>query len=99
MKIKFNDVANAISVASGVTLAAVIAAGSYVYVNRETIIEEVKEAAIEAAMESIGIPSGLGGAVPELPQGASDLPATGGSVGSAAGSVGGSMLPIPNSPL
>ncbi len=98
MKIKFNDVANAISVASGVTLAAVIAAGSYVYVNRETIIEEVKEAAIEAAMESIGIPSGLGGAVPpvELPDGAADLPATGGAVGSIGG---GSILPVPNSPL
>ena len=59
MKIKFNDIANAISVASGVTLAGIIGVGSYVYLNKDAIIEDIKEAAIESVMGGMG-----GGALP-----------------------------------
>ncbi len=59
MKFKFNDIANAISVISGVSLAGIIGVGSYVYVNKDAIIEDIKEAAIESVMGGMG-----GGALP-----------------------------------
>mgnify|MGYP001254737796 FL=1 len=68
MKFKFNDIANAISVASGVTLAGIIAVGTYVFVNKDAIIEDIKEAAIESVMSGMG-----GGLTPELPVGRPDL--------------------------
>tara|TARA_B100001996_G_scaffold89109_1_gene66097 strand:- start:480 stop:752 length:273 start_codon:yes stop_codon:yes gene_type:complete len=68
LKFKFNDIANAISVASGVTLASIIAVGTYVYVNKDAIIEDIKEAAIESVMGGMG-----GGLTPELPVGTPDL--------------------------
>ena len=70
MKFKFNDIANAISVASGVTLAGIIAVGTYVFVNKDAIIEDIKEAAIESVMGGMG-----GGLTPELPIGTPDLAA------------------------
>ena len=71
MKFKFNDIANAISVASGVTLAGILAAGTYVFVNKDAIIEDIKEAAIESVMG--GLDSGI---APELPLGTNDLPSS-----------------------
>ena len=68
MKLKFNDIANAISVASGVTLAGILAVGTYVFVNKDAIIEDIKEAAIESVMGGMG-----GGLTPELPIGTPDL--------------------------
>ena len=68
MKFKFNDIANAISVASGVTLAGIIAVGTYVFVNKDAIIEDIKEAAIESVLGGMG-----GGLTPELPVGTPDL--------------------------
>ena len=65
MKLKFNDIANAISVASGVTLAGIIGVGSYVYLNKDAIIEDIKEAAIESVL------GGMGGG--SLPIGTPDL--------------------------
>ena len=65
---KFNDIANAISVASGVTLAGIIAVGTYVFVNKDAIIEDIKEAAIESVMSGMG-----GGLTPELPVGTPDI--------------------------
>ena len=59
MKFNFNAIANAISIASGVTLAGIIGVGSYVYVNKDAIIEDIKEAAIESVMGGMG-----GGALP-----------------------------------
>jgi hypothetical protein len=58
-KVSFNTIANVLASVSAVGLAAVIGAGSYVYVNREAIIEDVKEKAIEAVMQQVG--GGLGG--------------------------------------
>jgi hypothetical protein len=71
MKFKFNDIANAISVASGVTLAGILAVGTYVFVNKDAIIEDIKEAAIESVMGGLG---GAAGIAPELPLGTNDLP-------------------------
>ena len=72
MKFKFNDIANAISVASGVTLAGIIAVGTYVFVNKDAIIDDIKDAAIES------VTGGMGG---DLPIGARDLAPSGGTAG------------------
>ena len=72
MKFKFNDIANAISVASGVTLAGIIAVGTYVFVNKDAIIDDIKDAAIES------VTGGMGG---DLPVGAPDLAPSGGTAG------------------
>ena len=73
MKFKFNDIANAISVISGVSLAGIIGVGSYVYLNKDAIIDDIKESAIESVMGGMG--GGLGGAGlgGSLPTGTPDL--------------------------
>tara|TARA_B100001175_G_C18881231_1_gene344442 strand:+ start:87 stop:347 length:261 start_codon:yes stop_codon:yes gene_type:complete len=68
MKFKFNDIANAISVVSGVSLAGIIGVGSYVYLNKDAIIDDIKDAAIESVTGGMG--GALGG---DLPVGAPDL--------------------------
>ena len=88
MKIKFNDIANAISVISGVSLAGIIGVGSYVYLNKDAIIDDIKDAAIESVVGGMG-----GGA---LPIGAPDLAAP---ADQAAAPSAGFGLPAPNSPL
>ena len=90
MKIKFNDIANAISVISGVSLAGIIGVGSYVYLNKDAIIDDIKEAAIESVVGGMGA-GALGGA------GALDLqlPADQASTPPSAG-LG---LPAPNNPF
>ena len=67
MKFKFNDIANAISVVSGVSLAGIIGVGSYVYLNKDAIIDDIKDAAIESVVGGMGA-GALGGAA-----GANDL--------------------------
>ena len=69
-------VINVIAVASAVVSAAVVGSGVFVFVNRDSIIDNVKQQAIEAALGSLG---GLGG--DSLPTGASDLPSLGASPG------------------
>ena len=64
-KFSFNSIANVISIISGVSLAGIIGVGSYVYVIKDAIIDDIKHAAIESVMGGIG-----GGA---LPIGAPDL--------------------------
>ena len=71
MKFNFNAIANAISVVSGVTLAGIIGVGSYVYLNKDAIIDDIKDAAIESVMGGMG--GSLGGGA--LPIGAPDLAA------------------------
>ena len=73
MKIKFNDIANAISVISGVSLAGIIGVGSYVYLNKDAIIDDIKDAAIESVVGGMGA-GAVGGAVGGL--GAPDLALT-----------------------
>ena len=89
MKFKFNDIANAISVVSGVTLAGIIGVGTYVFVNKDAIIDDIKDAAIESVTGGMG--GALGG---DLPIGAPDL-----APGNAASSGAGLALPVPGLPL
>ena len=89
MKFKFNDIANAISVASGVTLAGILAVGTYVFVNKDAIIEDIKEAAIESVMGGMG-----GGLTPELPIGTPDLAPPADSAAAPSAGLG---LPTPSS--
>jgi hypothetical protein len=60
-KFSFNNIANVISIASGVSLAGIIGVGSYVYLNKDAIIDDIKEAAIESVMGGMGA-GALGGA-------------------------------------
>ena len=64
-------IVNVVALASGVVSLAVVGSGLFVFVNRDSIIDNVKQQAIEAALGSLG---GLGGA---LPTGANDLPSVG----------------------
>ena len=85
---KFNDIANAISIISGVTLAGIVGVGAYIYVNKDAIMDNIKDVAIESVM------GGLGGGLsaPDLPIGAPDLAPS-------AGQSAGLGLAIPSSPL
>lgn len=83
MKFNFNAIANAISVASGVTLAGIIGVGTYVYVNKDAIIEDIKKDAIESITSGSAIGGALTGDIgtpkASTPQGASlGLPVPGG---------------------
>ena len=65
---------NVLAIASAAVSVAVVGTVGYVYVNREAIIEDVKEKAMEAVLGGAG---GLGGAAglggSELPLGSNDL--------------------------
>ena len=69
-KISFNGIANVLASISAVGLAGIIGVGSYVYLNKDAIIEDIKEAAIESVVGGMG--GSLGG---DLPIGAPDLAA------------------------
>ena len=84
-KFSFNNIANVISIASGVSLAGIIGVGSYVYLNKDAIIDDIKDAAIESVVGGMG-----GGA---LPIGAPDLAAP--SDSAAAPSVPSAGLGVP----
>ena len=88
-KLSFNSIANAISVISGVSLAGIIGVGTYVFVNKDAIIDDIKDAAVESVM------GGMGGAA--LPIGAPDLAAPADQA--AAPQSAGLGLPAPNSPF
>ena len=60
---------NVLAVASAAVSVAVVGLGGYVYLNREAIIEDVKE----KAFGSIGVALGGGGLGGDLPIGAPDL--------------------------
>ena len=91
MKINFNDVANAISVVSGVSLAGIIGVGSYVYLNKDAIIDDIKDAAIESVTGGMA-----GGALKSLPIGAPDLAAPSDQAAAPSAGFG---LPAPNNPF
>ena len=61
-------IVNVLAIASGIVSAAVVASGVFVYVNRDSIIDNIKSQAIEAVTGNLG--GGLGG---DLPIGAPDL--------------------------
>ena len=68
-KFSFNSIANIVSIVSGVSLAGIIGVGSYVYLNKDAIIDDIKDAAIESVVGGMG--GSLGGSA--LPIGAPDL--------------------------
>ena len=72
-KFSFNSIANIVSIVSGVSLAGIIGLGSYVYLNKDAIIEDIKEAAIESVMGGMGGSLGGAGLGGSLPTGTPDL--------------------------
>ena len=72
---KMQKIVNIIALTSGVISAAVVASGIYVYVQRDQLIDTVKQQALEADLGgSGGFGGALGGAaVPSLGDGANDL--------------------------
>tara|TARA_B100001996_G_scaffold26402_1_gene20351 strand:- start:224 stop:508 length:285 start_codon:yes stop_codon:yes gene_type:complete len=52
--ISFNSIANVLATVSAVGISGIIATGAYVYVNKDAIIDNVKQQAIEAVMGSMG---------------------------------------------
>ena len=72
--ISFNSIANILASVSAVGLAGIIGTGTYVYVNRDAIIEDIKKEAIEAVLGG-GIGGGLSGSgvTDALPVGTPDL--------------------------
>ncbi len=85
-------VINVLAVLSFVGIAGIVGGGSYVYLNKDSIIENVKEQVAAAATEAIAgaLPGMMDAAMPELPG------ATGGAIPmgeSKGGSVPGMKLP------
>ena len=66
----FNSIANIVSIVSGVSLAGIIGVGSYVYLNKDAIIDDIKDAAVESVVGGMG-----GGAVGGALTGDVGLPA------------------------
>ena len=62
--ISFNTIANVLASISAVGLAGIIGTGTYIYVNRDAIIEDVKQQAIEAVVGGLSPAGGLGGDLP-----------------------------------
>ena len=62
-------IVNVLAIASGIVSAAVVASGVFVYVNRDSIIDNIKSLAIEAVTGSLG--GSLGGSA--LPIGTPEL--------------------------
>ena len=83
-------IVNVLAIASGVVSAAVVASGVFVYVNRDSIIDNIKSQAIEAVTGSLG--GGLGG---DLPIGTPDLAAPDNAATAPQGASMG--LPVPSS--
>jgi len=80
-------VINVLAIASFVVSAAVVGGGTYLYINKDAMIDGIKEGVTKHATEAItgALPGMLDGAMPELPG------TTGGAIPSG---VGGAALPF-----
>ena len=67
---KMQKIVNVLAVASSVVSLAVVGTVGYVFVNREAIIEDVKEKALGSVLGGAGLGGSLGG---DLPLGTPDL--------------------------
>ena len=79
MEIIMQKVINVLAVLSFLGTASIVGAGAYVYINKDSLIEQAKEAATKAATEAVAgaLPGMLDELMPEVPE----LPsATGGAV-------------------
>ena len=86
---------NVLAVASAVVSVAVVGTGAFVYVNKDAIIEDIKEKALGGIGGSLG-GAGLGGDA--LPIGTPEL-APPSDQASVPPSAGGMALPVPSSAL
>ena len=67
-------IVNVLAVASATVSLAVVGLGGYLYVQRDAIIEDIKEQAMESVLGGLGGLGGVGGSVPsDLPLGTNDL--------------------------
>ena len=79
----FNSIANIVSIVSGVSLAGIIGVGSYVYLNKDAIIDDIKDAAVESVVGGMG-GGAIGGALTGdvgLPAPQASAPVPGGGLG------------------
>ena len=90
-KISFNTFANVLASVSAIGLAGIVSAGTYVYINKDAIMDSVKQQAIEAVMGQMG--GGLGGR--SLPIGTPELAPPADQASTPQGSSMG--LPVPSS--
>ena len=66
-------IVNAIAIASGVGILAIVGAGGYIYLNKDALIEKAKTQILEQVTGSLGdvvgdsLPDVTGPAVPSLP--------------------------------
>ena len=72
---------NVLAITSFAVSAAVISSGTYIYLNKDNLLEDAKQKITEAATEAIteALPGMLDGAIPELPSatsGVMPLPST-----------------------
>ena len=60
---------NVIALLSGLTSAAVIGGGTYLYLNKDTLIESAKEEAIKQVTATVteALPGMISGAMPKMP--------------------------------
>ena len=79
---------NLLAISSFAVSASVVGAGSYLYLNKDVLIEDAREKIAAAAAEAIAgaLPGMMDSAMPELPS------STGGAIGMPAG--GASALPF-----
>jgi len=87
---------NVLAVLSFLGTASIIGGGAYVYVQKDAILEDVKEKATEAVMEAVtgALPGLVGGMMPELPGvTGGEIPSVGG-VGGGLPSTTGPALPF-----
>jgi len=61
---------NVLALASFGVSAAIVGAGTYVYLNKDALVESAKEAATKAATEAVAgaLPGMLEGAMPKMPE-------------------------------
>jgi|TARA_B100000035_G_scaffold148993_1_gene127014 hypothetical protein len=74
---------NVLALSSFVVSAAVVGGGTWLYLNKDVMVEEAREKITAAATEAIAgaLPGMLDAAMPELPQATGDaIPSTTGSV-------------------
>ena len=70
-------IVNVLAVASATVSLAVVGLGGYLYVQRDAIIEDINEQAMESVLGGLCVLGGVGGSVPsDLPLGTNDLAPT-----------------------
>ncbi len=84
---------NVLALTSFAVSAAIVSGGTYLYLNKDTLIEDARDQASQAIAEAMtdALPSMLDGAMPKIPS------ATGGAIGMPA-ATGGAAIPSTTGP-